>query len=88
MDKNGLQNLPPASFPAAALAPVLAFVLANVLFLPYVLAMLDFTNSFLMDLVPVNIPGGGYLFTSLLVLLFPLLAGFVLLVLGLLIKGL
>ncbi len=64
---------------AASLAPVVTFALANALFLPYVLAMMDFSNSFLMKLIPVNIPGSGYLIMALLVLLFPILAALVLL---------
>jgi hypothetical protein len=79
MDKNAPIRPPVFPFLAAALAPVLAFALANALFLPYVLAMMDFSNSFLMKLIPVNVPGSGYLVIALLVLLFPILAGLVLL---------
>jgi hypothetical protein len=79
MDKN-VQTTPPlTSFLAAILAPVLAFILANALFLPYALAMMDFSNSFLMKLIPRNIPGMGYPIMALLVLLFPILAALVLL---------
>jgi hypothetical protein len=79
MDKNAPIKLPLTSFLAAAIAPVLVFALVNALFLPYVLAMMDFSNSFLMKLIPVNIPGGGYMIMALLVLLFPILAALVLL---------
>ena len=79
MDKNAPIKLPFTSFLAAGLAPVLIFALANALFLPYALAMTDFSNSFLMKLIPVNIPGIGYLIIPLLVLLFPILAALVLL---------
>jgi hypothetical protein len=79
MDKNAPIKLPLTSFLAAAIAPVLVFALVNALFLPYVLAMMDFSNSFLMKLIPVNIPGGGYIIMALLVLLFPILAALVLL---------
>jgi hypothetical protein len=64
---------------AASLAPVVAFVLANALFLPLVLTMEDFSNGFLVDLIPTNIPGGGYLMAVLLVLLFPIAGAAVLL---------
>jgi hypothetical protein len=79
MENNAPIKPPLLPFLAAALAPVLAFILANALFLPYVLAMFDPGSSFLSDLIPRNLPGGGYLFMSLLVLLFPILAGFVVL---------
>ena len=79
MDKNEQIKPPLIPFLAASLAPVVAFALANALFLPYVLAMMDFSNSFLMKLIPRDIPGSGYLIISLLVLLLPLLAAFVLL---------
>lgn len=79
MEKNAPQKPPLMPFLAAALAPVLAFILANALFLPYILAMFDPGSSFLAGLIPRNLPGGGYLFMSLLVLLFPILAALVLL---------
>jgi hypothetical protein len=79
MDKKVPVAPPMIPFLAAAFAPVLVFVLANTLFLPYALAMMDFSNSFLMNLIPGNIPGSGYLIIPLLVLLFPILAAFVLL---------
>ena len=79
MAKNDQIKPPLVPFLAAAMAPVIAFALANALFLPYALALLDFSNSFLMDLIPRNIPGGDYLFISLLVLLFSILAALVLL---------
>ena len=79
MDKN-IHTAPPLkSFLAAVLAPVLVFILANALFLPYAQAMLHFSNSFLMKLIPRNIPGSGYPIMALLVLLFPILAVLVLL---------
>jgi len=79
MSKKDQIKSPLGPFLAAAMAPVVAFALANALFLPYVLAMLDFSNSFLMKLIPRDIPGSGYLIMALLVLLLPLLAAFVLL---------
>ena len=79
MDKNAPIKPPLIPFLAAAIAPVLAFALANALFLPYALAMMDFSNSFLMKLIPRDIPGSGYPIIALLVLLFPILAAFVLL---------
>jgi hypothetical protein len=79
MDKNEQTKPSLLPFMAASLAPVVTFALANALFLPYVLAMMDFSNSFLMKLIPVNIPGSGYPIMALLVLLFPILAALVLL---------
>ena len=78
MDKNEQTKPSLLPFMAASLAPVVTFALANALFLPYVLAMMDFNNSFLIKLTPVNIPGSGYLIMALLVLLFPILAALVL----------
>jgi hypothetical protein len=74
MINNYPSKKPLLPFMAAALAPVVTFALANALFLPLTLGMLDFSNSFLVDLIPKNIPGGGYLFAAFLVLLFPILA--------------
>jgi hypothetical protein len=79
MDKDAPIKPPLIPFLAAAIAPVLAFALANILFLPYALAMMDFSNSFLMKLIPRDIPGSGYPIIALLVLLFSILAAFVLL---------
>jgi hypothetical protein len=79
MENNEKIKSPLIAFLAAAMAPVVAFILANALFLPYVLAMMDFSDSFLMNLIPTNIPGSGYLVMALLVLLFPILAAVVLL---------
>jgi hypothetical protein len=79
MDGNDQTKPPLIPFLTTAMAPVITFALANALFLPYVLAMLDFSNSFLMKLIPRDIPGSGYIIIALLVLLFPMLAAFVLL---------
>jgi hypothetical protein len=74
MDKNR-QNKPPLlPMMAAALAPVVAFILANALFLPLVLTLSDFGDSDLAGLIPASLPGGGYLTVAALVLLFPLSA--------------
>ncbi|HEY5270653.1 MAG TPA: hypothetical protein VII97_09975 [Anaerolineales bacterium] len=78
MDKNEQKNPPLMLFMAAALAPVVAFALANALFLPLVLGMEDFGDSFLVNLIPSNIPGSGYLMAVVLVLLFPITAAAVL----------
>ena len=80
MDKNEQKKPSRLPFVAASLAPVVAFVLANVLFLPLALGMMDFGDSFLADLIPTNIPApaGGYLMAALLVLLLPIAGGAVL----------
>ena len=70
METNEQSKIPLVPFLAAALAPVVTFALANALFLPLIVGMLDFGDSFLVDLIPTNIPGGGYLMAALLVLLF------------------
>jgi hypothetical protein len=72
MDKNEQTKPSLLPFMAAALAPVVTFALANALFLPLIVGMMDFGDSFLADLIPTNIPGGGYLMAALLVLLFPI----------------
>jgi len=72
MDKKEQKKNPLMPFLAASLAPVVAFALANALFLPLTVGMMDFGDSFLVDLIPTNIPGGGYLMAALLVLLFPI----------------
>jgi len=72
MDKNEHRKTPLLPFMAVALAPVVVFVLANALFLPLTVGMMDFGDSFLADLIPTNIPGGGYLMAALLALLFPI----------------
>jgi hypothetical protein len=74
MDKNERKNIPLIPFMAAALAPVVAFVLANALFLPLIVGMMDFSNGngLFAKLLPSNIPGSGYLMAALLVLLFPI----------------
>ena len=72
MDKNERKNIPLMPFIAASLAPVVAFALANALFLPLTMGMTNFSDSFLVDLIPTNIPGGGYLMVALLVILFPI----------------
>jgi hypothetical protein len=74
MDKNDQTKPPLLPFLAAAAAPVVAFALANALFLPLTVGMMDFGDSFLADLIPANIPGSGYLIVAFLVLLFPILA--------------
>jgi hypothetical protein len=52
MDKNELKNIPLRPFMAVAMAPVVVFALANVMFLPLVEAFFNFSNgSFLADLV-------------------------------------
>ena len=79
MNKNEQKNTHLRPFMAAASAPVVTFVLANILFLPLVLTMENFSNGHLLDLIPTNIPGGGYLMAALLVLVFPI-AGAVVLV--------
>ena len=79
MDNNKQITLPLKPFLAAAMTPVIAFALANALFLPYIFAMMDFGNGFLEKLIPHNVPGSGYLIVAFLVLLFPILAGLVLL---------
>ena len=70
METNEQSKIPLVPFLAAALAPVVTFALANALFLPLTVGMLDFGDSFLADLIPTNVPGGGYLMAALLVLLF------------------
>jgi hypothetical protein len=69
MDK--IEKVKPPLFPfmAASLAPVATFVLANALFLPLVLAVVDPSGSFLNSLIPSNIPGSGYLGVAGLVIL-------------------
>lgn len=78
MDKNEQKNTPLMPFMAVAVAPVVAFALANALFLPLALAMVDFGDSFLANLIPSKIPGSGYLMVLVLVLLFPITAAVVL----------
>ncbi len=65
------KNKPRLLFWVAALAPVVTFALANVLFLPLVVGMMDFGGSFLADLIP-NIPFGGHLKVAFLIILFPI----------------
>jgi hypothetical protein len=72
MENNEQSKIPLVPFMAASLAPVVTFALANALFLPLTVGMMDFGDSFLVDLIPTNIPGGGYLMAALLVLLFPI----------------
>jgi hypothetical protein len=72
METNEQSKIPLVPFLVAALAPVVTFALANALFLPLTVGMMDFGDSFLVDLIPTNIPGGGYLMAALLVLLFPI----------------
>jgi hypothetical protein len=78
MDKDESTKLPLLAFWGAAFAPVVTFVLSNACFLPLTLSMMDFSDSFLADLIPSNIPGSGYLFVAALVVLFPLAAAAVL----------
>jgi hypothetical protein len=78
MDKNEQKNIPLRPSMAVAVAPVVAFALANALFLPLALAVADFGDSFLVNLIPSNIPGSGYLMVLVLVLLFPITAAAVL----------
>jgi hypothetical protein len=70
MENNEQSKIPLVPFMAASLAPVVTFALANALFLPLTVGMMDFGDSFLVELIPTNIPGGGYLMAALLVLLF------------------
>jgi hypothetical protein len=72
MENYEQSKIPLVPFMAASLAPVVTFALANALFLPLTVGMMDFGDSFLVDLIPTNIPGGGYLMAALLVLLFPI----------------
>jgi hypothetical protein len=79
MEINKQIKPPLIPFLVAAMAPVVAFVLANALFLPYILALMNFGNSFLAKLIPNNVPESSYLVIAFLVLLFPILAAAVLL---------
>jgi hypothetical protein len=72
MENYEQSKIPLVPFMAASLAPVVTFALANALFLPLTVGMMDFGDSFVVDLIPTNIPGGGYLMAALLVLLFPI----------------
>jgi len=74
MENNEQSKIPLVPFMAASLAPVVAFALANALFLPLIVGMMDFSNGngLFAKLLPSNIPGGGYLMAALLVLLFPI----------------
>lgn len=71
-EQKNTRRTPRMPFIAVTVAPVVAFVLANALFLPLTMGMMDFGDSFLVKLIPSNIPGGGYLTAALLVLLFPI----------------
>jgi hypothetical protein len=56
------------------MVPFVPCSLSNVVFLPHVLVMLNFGDSFLMDLILVNFPGSDCIILDFLLLLFPILA--------------
>jgi hypothetical protein len=55
------------------MVPFVTCSLSNVVFLPPVLVMLNFGDSFLMDRIPVNLPGSDCIILAFLLLLFPIL---------------
>jgi hypothetical protein len=78
LDKNEQPNtLKP--FMAASMAPVVAFILANVLFLPLVVAMTGSSNNFWSDiLAPIKNPLASRIIAFVIMLFIPITGGIVL----------
>jgi uncharacterized membrane protein (DUF485 family) len=79
MEYNKPKNAALLAFLAVSIAPVLAFVVSNALFLPIALAMADFSNSFVAEmLTSVNNTLVSYFITAIFVVLVPITAVIVL----------
>lgn len=75
MDQHEPKKIPLMTFIGVSVAPFLAFVLANVLFLPIAMSMINFSDSFLAELLyPINNPLTSRLVMVLFMLLLPITA--------------